>query len=119
MSSTDTEQLFCLNEFQYLFHDSLFTPKGAAKVLEVSVQTIRRWLSDGNDSQPAKCNREKVLNFMVDLQHPKNKRMVKHPSYGYAHQYQIDRLKEIGIGPERDIIMKAIEKQNKSKGKVK
>lgn len=41
----------------------------------------------------------------------------KHPSYGYATPEQIDRLKEIGICPERDAIMSDIEKQNRLKGR--
>lgn len=46
-------------------------------------------------------------------------RMEKHPSYGWAFPHQIERLQQIGIGPERDRIMGDIAKQNKLAGKLK
>lgn len=42
-----------------------------------------------------------------------------HPSYGYATDDQIERLKVIGICPEYHQIMKAIAEQTKRKGKPK
>lgn len=44
-------------------------------------------------------------------------RLIKHPSYGYATQEEIEKLKTVGIGPDRDFILKQIEKRTKNKGK--
>lgn len=42
----------------------------------------------------------------------------KHPSYGYANPEQIKQLEVLGMGPDRDKILKDIEDQNKNKGKI-
>lgn len=42
-----------------------------------------------------------------------------HPSYGYADLHQIARLKEIGVGNERDQILKDIKKQTAAESRKK
>lgn len=42
-----------------------------------------------------------------------------HPSYGYATAEQIDKLKELKVGPDYHRLLKEIEKQTKAKGKIK
>lgn len=42
-----------------------------------------------------------------------------HPAYGYATEEQIKKLGEIGLGPDRDYLLKQIAKQNEFKGKTR
>lgn len=49
----------------------------------------------------------------------KDKKLIKHPSFGYATEVQMERLKELGPCAERDLILKAIEKQTRAKKKKK
>ena len=45
---------------------------------------------------------------------PREIKYIKHPSFGYATQSQIDRLMCIGVCPERKDIFKQIKKQTNS-----
>jgi hypothetical protein len=47
----------------------------------------------------------------------KEKRIPKHPSFGYAYPEQIKRLNTLGFGPDRDALLKRIEIQQERKGK--
>ena len=45
--------------------------------------------------------------------------MKKHPSFGYATEEEIKQLQTMGHCPQRDMILKAIEKRTLLKGKTK
>ena len=106
-----------IGRFEELVDESIYTINGACAELGVHKQTWWRWMNGIH--VPNKKNWERIKKFMDKLRLPENKRMQKHPSYGYAYTYQIERLMEIGIGPERTKIMSDIEKQNRAKGKNK
>jgi len=98
-----------------IIDSSRYTTDAVSQKLNVTKQTLSAWL---NKKAPRKPRREQeVVSAMAELLN--KPRLEKHPSYGWARPDQIQRLNEIGIGPERDRIMKAIDKQNKAKGKVK
>ena len=62
-----------------------------------------------------KKNKEKVEKIMNEISN--SPRLVKHPSFGYATEDEIEKLKTMGLGPDRDLILKRIEKRTKSRGK--
>jgi len=64
--------------------------------------------------QPIK-NKEKIDKIMEHIS--KSPRMVKHPSFGYATEDEIKKLQTMGHCPDRDLILKAIEKRTATKGK--
>lgn len=106
-------------EFSELLDASIYTIQGASNVLEVGKHTISSWIREEKPATPNDENKEKVLKFMSKLRRPESKRMKKHPSYGYATEAEIKRLKEIGICPEYKDIMEKIEKRTKAEGKTK
>jgi len=114
-----TPDLIDMDCFRDLLEGSVYSDKGAAKVMKIDARTIKNWCREENPSFPNKSNIEKALKFMTNLRNPKNKRIKKHPSYGYVTQEQWDKLKSLGIGPDRDVLLKQIDAQNKSKGKTK
>ena len=43
----------------------------------------------------------------------------RHPAYGFATPEQIKELESMGLGPQRDYLMKQIQLQHDKKGKMK
>jgi len=41
-----------------------------------------------------------------------------HPAYGYATPEQVEKLQRIGLGPDRDQLLKKIEQQTADRGRV-
>lgn len=41
-----------------------------------------------------------------------------HPAYGYATEEQIRQLENMGLGPQRDYLLKQIEEQTKRKERM-
>ena len=98
-----------------IVHNSCFTIKGVCDEYGLSARSFRPWLH--GIVKPRKTNHEKVSEVMKKLiTQPK---LIKHPSYGYATEDQIKKLNEIGLGPDRDVILKKIAEQTKLAGKVK
>ncbi len=62
-----------------------------------------------------KKNKQKIEEIMSKIS--KQPKLVKHPSYGYATEDEIEKLKTLGICPERSMIIARIDKRAKSKGK--
>jgi hypothetical protein len=63
----------------------------------------------------ASKTKKRLEKLMEDL--PKIQKKEKHPSFGYATEEQIRNLYEMPIGPERDVLLKVVERQNKNMGK--
>ena len=76
-------------------------------------QSFVKWLSC--DRMPREKNRVRVIAAMHKIRD--EKKIPWHPSFGYATTEQIEKLNRIGLCPERDYILKQIEKQNKTQGK--
>ncbi|WP_135436101.1 hypothetical protein [Hymenobacter fodinae] len=76
-------------------------------------KSFMKWLRC--EAVPRDKNRERIIAAMSQL--VEEKKLVKHPSYGYATPDQIKELSEIGMGPRRDYLLKQIEKQTKLAGK--
>lgn len=64
-----------------------------------------------------KKNMPKMIKIMEIIL--KTPRMKKHPSFGYATEDEIKKLQTMGHCPERDMILKTIEKRTASGGKTK
>jgi hypothetical protein len=58
---------------------------------------------------------------MESIMSPANEdgRLKWHPSYGYTTREQIERLKNLGIGPDLELVLKEIKKQTKNMEKQK
>jgi len=46
-------------------------------------------------------------------------RIPRHPAFGYATPEQIEKLKQLGPGPDYDMLWKAIQKQTDKRGVMK
>lgn len=101
------------SEWREIFHNTGYTLRGLVGLSGICETSIRGYLFE--DVVPRKKNKAMMEGAMFTAaQKPKLK---LHPSYGYATEQQIKRLSEIGIGPEHEQILKAIEQQTKNRGK--
>lgn len=66
--------------------------------------------------RPKDMNYQKVEDAMKRIL--TSERIPHHPAYGYATPEQIERLKTIGLGPDRDQILKKIAQQTQDRGRV-
>lgn len=96
-----------------IYENSAYTIESLSKLAKVDGGSIRKYL--WTSRTPRKSNMIKMEIAMYKAQ--KKPRLLRHPSYGYATEEQIKRLHEIGMCPERDMIMKEIEKQTANRGK--
>lgn len=112
---TDLEEIHQA-DWRDIFEYSIYRYTSICKKYGITIRSFTAWIHC--DRKPQKKNQLIMVKVMNDLKRGE-KRMQKHPSYGYATEDQIKRLDEIGIGPERDTILKAIEKQTKQLGKMK
>lgn len=111
----DLEEFLAMsNAFTNAVNESCFTVRGVAEHYEVPKSTVYNWTKGAT---PNEKNKEKAESIMEDLY--KKKRIQRHPSYGYATEEQIERLKQLGPCAERDLLMKQIDKQTKTHGKIK
>lgn len=102
-----------------IFDNSIMSADAVCKKYNLNRSSFMSWVRDNEKQKtPITKNFERMQVVMTELRDGE-KRIKKHPSYGYAYPWQIDRLNEIGIGAERTQILKEIEKQTKAKGKVK
>lgn len=90
-----------------------YTLNSLSVMYGVSRQRISAWCNGAKPQKKYQSIMEKIMNELQDKKKP-----VKHPSYGWATEDQINRLKEIGVGDERDRILAQIAKQTKARGKV-
>lgn len=75
---------------------------------------ISKYLNDGKTPREKTFNRieEAMKKILTD------ERIPYHPAYGYAKPEQIAELQRIGLGPERDRLLKQIADQTAAQGKV-
>jgi hypothetical protein len=92
-----------------------FTISYIAGFFECSHHQVINWPDEY--VKPNKNNQQKAT-LMRDFIAKAPKRIPYHPSYGCATDEQIAALKTLGMGPERDYILKQIEKQTKLRGKI-
>jgi transposase-like protein len=112
-----------IEQWTEVFDESDYTIAGAANAFGIPARTISSWIHGLPDSggrrfaSPSSKYRQQA-NRMIEKM-ATEKRLQKHPSYGYASPEQIEQLSNLGIGPERERILKQIEEQNKNGGKRK
>lgn len=99
-----------------ILYGSMYTVYHVCSMIGIVPSTFVNWTRAENRSTPNKKNHERTRKVMSEV--IKNPRIQKHPSFGYATEDQIRKLKELGLCPERDSILAKIEKQNKAKGKL-
>ncbi len=67
--------------------------------------------------KPREKTKQKVIEIMKDLiNKPK---APFHPSYGYATPEEIEKIKSMGVGPDRDYLLKKIAQRSAKGGKEK
>lgn len=94
---------------------SIFTIAAVARKYDVNENQLRRYLK--GRAKPQHQTMEGMVTIMKDLiQRP---RQAKNPARGYATEAEWEQLQKLGVGPERDRIMAAINKRSKAKGKEK
>jgi len=103
-------------DWDAIVYGSVFSINHICRKVGVVRPTFMRWIEQKDPSTPNKKNFERTVIAMEEAL--KNPRLPKHPSFGYATEDQIKRLKTLGIGPERDKLLSQIDKQNKAKGKL-
>lgn len=69
------------------------------------------------EASPQKETREKMVRVMNEI--IKTQKVERHPSFGYALPEEIERLKILGLGPDRDAVLAKIAERTKNKGKTK
>ena len=77
--------------------------------------TFVKWL-DGRQ-KPRNQNREKIVEVITKLRDMP--RIERQPAFGYATKKQIKKINSLGIGPERNKIIAAVEFQTKLDGKIR
>lgn len=102
------------SQWKDMIEESAYTVSAFAEHFNFSYQTLGKWLRC--DVSPRHKNVQKMEEALKKAK--EIGRIPWHPSYGYATEAQISRLKEIGLCPEYHQIMKTIAKQNEVKGKI-
>lgn len=82
---------------------------------EAGLTTYRLMLYAKGIRKPRKKTQERIDEIMK--QSTGHNQIIFHPSYGYATQQQIEKLRELKSGADFDYIMKQIEAQTKNRGK--
>lgn len=109
----DLEEAIMKCDISRAVHEGAYLVSTLAKKHNIPDSTLRGWVN--GVSEPSKKHQKKVEEIMKDLS--KNKKIEKHPSYGYATKKEIELLKT-AQGAERDIILKAIKRRAKNHGKL-
>lgn len=99
--------------YREIFDNSSYRLSDIEKVFGISSSQMCGYLYRG--VKPNSKTKIKLEMIMNEIQ--KSQKYIKHPSFGYATEAEICALKNMGIGPDRDLILKRIEKRTKAKGK--
>lgn len=103
------------HDWQQIVEDCALSVNAICEDFEFKRQTFIKWI--WGDQVPRKQNRERLIDAMRKL--TETKKLPWHPSYGYATPEQIEKLNIMGLGPDRDRVLKQIELQNKQQGKIR
>lgn len=96
-----------------IYNNCAFSISGLSNLADIDEGSIRKYLKC--ERVPRKKNLLKMEKSMFEAQ--KKKKLDWHPSYGFATEDQIKELREVGLGPRHDQILKEIERQNENNGK--
>lgn len=97
----------------YIYENCALSIQAISDDFNIDERNLRDWIRSVR--VPRAKNFERMVEIMGKL--IEDKKLEYHPSYGYATEQQIEKLKTLGHCPERDAILKAIEKQTKNRGK--
>lgn len=99
-----------------IYNESAYSEETLANHVGVTIPQLHKYIS--GTTKPRKKNFTLMIEAMKMALTAKGK-IEFHPSYGYATTEQIARLREIGLCPERDQILKDIEQQTRHRGRSK
>lgn len=109
----DLEELIKMKELHQSIEESYYTVKTISEHLGIPQSNIYGWKSGRVEPKETSLkNVEKIMNFANE-----KKRLLRHPSYGYATKEQIDELMSLPPGPHKDQLLSKIKKQNLKSGK--
>lgn len=103
------------NNWMTIVHDSDWTIPDISRIHDMPYGQLLNYLHV--KTVPRKKNMAKMELIMGEI--IMSPRMKKHPSFGYATEDEIKKLQTMGHCPEREMILKTIEKRTASQGKVK
>lgn len=103
-------------DWRKIVDGSAYTPTAIMAQYNINESNFYGWLA--LRSSPREAAKERMIDVMKALMSGE-KRIQKHPSYGYATPEQIEKLNKLGICPEREQILSQITKQNEKKGKIR
>ena len=98
---------------RHIIEESAYTISTLARDFDLPYGVIYGW---SRGKIPSKKNLERAK-FMSE-QIKDTKKVIKHPSFGYATEWEIAKLNEIGVCPERNKILKDIETRTRKLGKI-
>lgn len=101
-------------KWQEIVNESAYTITAITKEFDINPSSLTNWVYC--KVEPRQKSREKMEEILKNI--AGQKRIPRHPSYGYATEEQIKKLERIGLGPDRDFLLKQIQKQNETCGKT-
>jgi len=103
------------SQWANIFNESGYSMDWLKNETKIDTVTLNKYIF--NSRTPRKLNKVKMEKAMSKMSKGERK-LERHPSYGYATPEQIELLNSMKIGSDRDYLLGIINKQNKSGGKV-
>lgn len=102
-------------DWQQTIDESPYTLTGFLDAFEFNYSSLRAWLDCKHTPREKNINRMEIALSKIQLE----KKIPFHKSFGYATEEQVQKLNSLGLGPDRDHVLKEIARQNETKGKTK
>jgi hypothetical protein len=106
------------SHWSVIFEESDYTFEGLRNEFEIQKTWLKRFMA-GETPQTAKQLEEfeKIKAVMPVI--AQTQRIKFHPSFGYVTDEQREELIQLPLGSRRDKLIKLVERQNKTKGKLR
>jgi len=104
------------SQWRQIIDDSVWTYAAVIREFELCQSSFNNWIHlKVEASEKSRQRMEDVLKKVAG----RGNAITFHKAYGYATEEQIKKLQSIGLGPDRDYLLKQIAKQTETKGKTK
>lgn len=104
------------DDWAEIIEQSCYTVEAVADKAKIPYRVLLSYIKPPDKAKvPKYKNFKKMVKTMSSIFN--EKKLEYHQSFGWAYPQQIERLKEIGFGLERDQILKQIAQQTKLRGK--
>lgn len=102
-------------EWQQALDESPYTLTAFIDEFGFNYSSSRAWLDCRHTPREKNINRMEIALSKIQLE----KKIPFHKSFGYATEEQVQKLNSLGLGPDRDLLLKQIARQTETKGKTK